>query len=251
VFGLQGKTAIVTGGSSGIGAAIVARFADEGATVFSLDIQQPTADRPDTWHVPCDVRSLQAVAAAVARVEQAAPSIDIVVANAGVHVPGSVADVDLDGFDMSLAVNVKGVFHTLRSVWPALQRQRAGVVTIMGSDQALIGKRDSAIYAATKGAVAQLAKCTALDWAPFNVRVNCVCPGAVETPAFASGVADFGRQYPGGRERILRGAVLGKVPLRRLGRPEEVAGLVAFLSSAEAAYITGALVSIDGGYVAQ
>jgi NAD(P)-dependent dehydrogenase (short-subunit alcohol dehydrogenase family) len=243
--------ALVTGGSSGIGEAIVTRLAADGATAYSLDLRAPADGASPGRHLDCDVTSLDSVDRAVREIADREGRLDVVVANAGVNLFGSVVDTSLEEFERTVAVNVRGVFNTLKCVLPILQAQRAGSVVLMGSDQALVGKRKSAVYAATKGAVAQLAKSTAIDCAEFGVRVNCVCPGVVETPAFASGLEEFAAEHLGGSASRLRDAVVNRVPLGRVGRPEEVAALVAFLASDEAAYITGALISIDGGYVAQ
>ena len=249
--GSAGPVAVVTGGSSGIGAAIVSRFADDGGTVYSLDVRAPEVGAARGHHVRCDVTSLESVARAVGEVVGREGRIDVAVANAGVNLFGSVVETTPEDFERTVAVNVRGVFNTLKCVLPVLQERRSGSVVVMASEQALVGKRSSAVYAATKGAVAQLAKSTAIDFAEFGVRVNCVCPGAVETPAFEGGVEEFAGTYLGGSAQRLRDAVVNRIPLRRLGRAEEVAALVAFLASDEAAYITGTLVSIDGGYVAQ
>ena len=245
------RVAVVTGGSSGIGAAIVARFAADGASAYSLDVRAPEDGARHGYDVRCDVTSLESVARAVGEVVEREGRVDVAVANAGVNLFGSVVDTSPEDFERTVAVNVRGVFNTLKCVLPILRDQRSGSVVVMGSEQALVGKRNSAVYAATKGAAAQLAKSTAIDYAEFGVRVNCVCPGAVATPAFESGVEEFAGTYLEGSAGRLRDALVNRIPLRRVGEAEEVAALVAFLASDEAAYITGTLVSIDGGYVAQ
>jgi NAD(P)-dependent dehydrogenase (short-subunit alcohol dehydrogenase family) len=246
------RVALVTGGSSGIGAAIVSRLVADGATAYSLDVRIPTDDVSRDRHVDCDVTSLESVAKAVGHIVEREGRVDVAVANAGVNLFGSVVETDLDAFERTVAVNVRGMFNTLKCVLPILQEQRSGSVVLMGSDQALVGKAKSAVYAATKGAAAQLAKSTAIDCAEYGVRVNCVCPGIIATPAFEAGLEEFAGDYlEGGSASRLRSAVVNRVPLRRVGRPEEVAALVAFLGSDEAGYITGAVISIDGGYVAQ
>ena len=132
-----------------------------------------------------------------------------------------------------------------------MREQRHGSIVLMGSDQSLIGKKKSAIYGATKGAIGQLTKSTALDYAEYGIRVNCVCPGAIDTPLCEGAIKNFTTKYTTESVESLLQKVQEKHPLNRLGKPEEVANVILFVCSNEASFITGSLISIDGGYVAQ
>lgn len=244
---------MVTGGSSGIGAATVSRFASEGARTYSLDVNTPewNVDQMVVQHIPCDVTHFEAVESAVDRVKKAEAKIDYLVASAGVNFMGSIEETGLDDFERIVAVNFRGVFYSLKCILPIMVTQKSGVIILIGSEQSIVGKRKSAVYGATKGAVAQLAKSTAIDYAEMGIRVNCVCPGVIETPAFEKGLKEFSSRYLDGDRKRLANVVKSRVPMKRIGQPEDVAALVAFLCSDEASFITGALISVDGGYVAQ
>ncbi|MEM1059727.1 MAG: SDR family oxidoreductase [Verrucomicrobiota bacterium] len=244
----QNKIAVVTGGAEGIGAATARRLAAEGAKVYVLDIQEP--DDSSLVYLPCDVRDYAQIQAAVARVREEAGRIDCLFANAGVHLLATLEEATLEDFENVLAINVKGVFYTLKAVMPVMREQRGGSVVLMGSDQAFIGKPRSSVYGLTKGATSQLAKSTALDYAEYGVRVNCICPGTIETPLVDRLVRRIG-ELTGQDEAAIVQSFHDGQPLGRMGKAEEIATVVCFLLSDENSFMTGSLIASDGGYVAQ
>jgi len=248
---LEGKRALITGGTSGIGAATAELFVQHGARVAIVgrDHQRGQALQRslNVDFVACDVTQAAAVSAMVQQVVQRLGSIDVLFNNAGIINFGSVVDAEIDEWDALMATNVRGVFLVSRAVLPHMIAARRGSIVNMGSNLGLVGTRGAAAYAASKGAIVQLTRAMALDHAGDGIRVNCVCPGTIETPLVAR--QRLGRTEEQERQAVER--IKQRFPLGRIGEPGEVASVVAFLASDLASFITGAMYSIDGGYTAQ
>ena len=226
--GLEGKRVVVTGGNSGIGAAAVARFREEGGRVFDL------SRHPSAGGIACDVGDLAQVQAAF---EQTGP-VDVVVSNAGVSFRHTALETTPDEWRQVLQTNLTGVFNVAQTAGRLMLQGDGGVIINVASTNALVGHPFYVDYNATKAALLALTRTLALEWAP-TVRVNAVCPGYVMTPMQEA-------EYT--PEMIA--AVNEKIPLRRHARPEEMAALFAFIASDEAAYMTGSVVVMDGGETA-
>src|SRR5919204_3741393 len=233
---LEGKRVVVTGGTSGIGAATSRRFVAEGARVVSVALPGEDPVEGLVAALEADVADGQAVAAAFAEIDSLLGGVDVLVANAGVSVRRPFLEASVDEWRRVLAVNLEGVF--LCAQHSARRMGEGGVILITASTNALVGHPLYAGYNASKAGVVALARTLALELAP-KVRVNCVCPGYVLTPMQEA-------EYT---PEMLR-AIDARIPLGRHARPEEVAALFAFLASDEAAYITGAAIPIDGGETA-
>ena len=244
--GLAGMTALVTGGSRGIGRAIVERLAADGAdvTFFYRDNAAAAeavvaAAQATGWKVAAeqlDIRDSAACAAAVERVADRAGRIDILVNNAGVTRDNPLAAFDDDDVAAVLATNVTGVFNMCRAIVPYMTSQRAGSIVNLSSVAGDKGGRGQTNYAASKGAINAFTRALAVELAPRKVRVNAVAPGVIETDMSAD-------------VRELAGdAVLARILLRRWGRPEEIADAVWFLAGAHSSYVTGQVLSVDGGF---
>ncbi|WP_394176726.1 SDR family NAD(P)-dependent oxidoreductase [Thalassotalea litorea] len=237
---------IVTGGSSGIGAAIVARFIDHGYHVYNLDIQPGKIGH----YIECDVSNFEQVQTAIKSIATQTEKIDVLISNAGRHLSATIEDTSEATFDALMALNVKGAFAATQAVIPVMKQQNQGVILYIASEQALVAKHNSFAYNLSKHALASMAKTTALDYAQFNIRANAICPGTIETPLYHQAI-DAYCQRSGADKQTVHQQEAALQPLGRLGQPEEVANYAVFLASQQAAFITGSLQVIDGGYTSQ
>ena len=250
-----GKGVIVTGGASGIGKATVERFLEEGAKVAIIDVSVESGEaalkelkkkgfRPLLF--VGDVTKSSDVKKMVREAKAKLGRVDILFNNAGILVEGTVEDVTEKDWDRIMAVNVKGVFLMSKEVVPIMLKQRKGVIVNNASCSGLVGDRNAIAYNTSKGAVVLMTKCLALDYAKKNIRVNCVCPGEIDTPMFRQEARS--RKMP---VEEYRKELCEYHPIGRLGVPSEVANAVLFLASDQASFITGAAFSVDGGYTCQ
>jgi len=251
----EGKAVIVTGGGSGIGKATAERFMEEGARVAILDISEKkgraaVADLKRKGYDPLlfvgDVSKSADVKRMVRSALKKLGRIDVVFNNAGILVEGTVEDVSEKDWDRIMEINVKGVFLVSKEVMPVMLRQKKGAIVNNASCSGLVGDRNAIAYNTSKGAVVLMTKCLALDYALKNIRVNCVCPGEIETPMFHQEARS--RNMPIDKYRKI---LCECHPIGRLGDPREVADAVLFLASDDASFITGTAFSVDGGYTCQ
>lgn len=232
---LQGEVAVVTGGSSGIGAAVVDRFRAEGATVVVVDLAE-SAD------VVCDVTDAVAVDAAFDGIAEAHGRIDVLVTSAGVAHVGTIETTTVEDIDRLHAVNVRGVFLCIRA---ALRHMgRGAAICNLASIAAVVGIPDRLAYSTSKGAVLAMTRSVATDLVDRGIRCNSISPARVHTPFVDRFLAD---NYPG-REAEMFDALAATQPVGRMAEPSEVAALAAYLCSDEAAFVTGSDHLIDGGF---
>lgn len=244
------KVVLITGAGSGIGRATALQFAKRGARVV---INERIPDRGqetlalvkevggDGIVVQADVTRSVEVEKMVKTAMATFKRIDILVNNAGVIIPGSVDNLSEEDFDKAMLVNVKGVFLVAKHVIPEMRKAGGGVIVNIGSVAAFKGFPNRSVYCASKGAVVSLTKAMAMDYIKENIRVNCVCPGTIYTPALEE------RMKATPDPKAAMADFVARQPLGRLGTDEEIARAVLFAAWEEAAYMTGSAIVIDGG----
>lgn len=252
MFSLQNKTAVITGGGSGIGRAISMLFAQQGAQVFVLDMDEKNANATveeinskngTATFIRCNVGSASEVAEVFREIASATKSIDILVNNAGIAHIGTVETTNEEDLDRLFAVNVKGVFNLTKNVIP-LMKEKGGSILNMASIASTVGIPDRFAYSMTKGAVVSMTLSIAKDYLKHNIRCNCISPARVHTP-FVDGF--LAKNYPGKEEEMFK-KLSATQPIGRMARPEEIAYLALYLCSDEASFITGCDYPIDGGF---
>jgi 2-keto-3-deoxy-L-fuconate dehydrogenase len=252
MFRLDNKTAIITGGGSGIGKAIAEIFAQQGAYVFILDMDEQGAGNVTKAILDkgfkavfkkCDVSQQSVVKEVIGAIMAEAGAINILVNNAGISHIGTAESTPEADFDRLLSVNVKGVYNVLHSVIPHM-KNGGGVILNMASIASIVGIPDRFAYSMTKGAVNGMTLSVAKDYLAHNIRCNCISPARVHTP-FVDGF--LSKTYPG-REKEMFEKLSKTQPIGRMGKPEEVGYLALYLCSDEASFITGCDYPIDGGF---
>ncbi len=247
---LAGKYAVVTGGGSGIGRATAVRLAGEGAHVTVFEARPEAGEETATEIraaggaaavLACDVSRTDEMRAAFASLER----LDLLVNNAGIASVGSVLTTSAEELDRIYAVNVKGVYHGMHFGVPLMMRAGGGAIVNVASTASKIAIPDRFAYGMSKGAVLTMTLSAARDLLAQKIRCNCVCPARVHTP-FVDGY--LAKNYPG-KEKEMFAQLSEAQPIGRMGQPEEVAGLIAFLCSDEAAFVTGSAYDIDGGTI--
>jgi NAD(P)-dependent dehydrogenase (short-subunit alcohol dehydrogenase family) len=253
MFSLQNKIALVTGAGSGIGAAIAETFARAGAFVYVTDRDEKggatTAERirelgGQAEFIALDVAKEEDCARAAQQAHSQHGRLDVLVNNAGIGHVGTMLQTTGADLDRLFAVNVRGVFNVSKAFLPGMIARKQGAIVNLASIGGIVGVRDRLAYCTTKFAVVGLTKSMALDHASEGVRINCICPGRVETPFVAARL----KEYPDPRKAYEEMAATQAIG--RMGKPEEIAAAALYLASDEAAFVTGTALLIDGGWSA-
>jgi 2-hydroxycyclohexanecarboxyl-CoA dehydrogenase len=231
--GLRNKVVIVTGGASGIGAAVCERFRDEGAQVAVFDLQS----KPYT----VDISNLSQVTEAVAAVERDLGPVDVLVNNAGWDKAAPFLETDVALWQKIVAINLMGPIHMHHAVLKGMKARGKGRIVNVASDAGRVGSSGESVYSACKGGIIAFTKTMAREMASRQININCVCPGPTDTALFR----DFAGE--GERGEKLKAALTRAIPFGRLGKPEDLPGAICFLASDDAAFITGQVLSVSGG----
>jgi 3-oxoacyl-[acyl-carrier protein] reductase len=246
----EGKGVIVTGGGRGIGRATVARFASEGAAVVLTDRDREAAEAAakeisketgaTVFPFIGDVSIKSDDEATIQFALEKMGGVDVLVNNAGIYYEEPLEEITEERWDETMNVDLKGTFLMCQAIVPYFKEKRSGIIVNMASTNGIAGEIHYAHYNAAKGGVVLLTKTLAIELGPCNIRVNCVCPGYIVT----EGTQDMDS------DEFVQDYIDNKIPLRRLGRPEEVASVIAFLASDDASFVHGDSILIDGGQLA-
>jgi 3-hydroxybutyrate dehydrogenase len=259
---LKGKTALVTGSTSGIGLGIATRLAAEGANIVlngfgeRVDIERVSRELKTNYQVnatydAADMTKPDQIAAMVARAVAQFGAVDVLVNNAGIQHVAPVDEFPLDKWDAIIAINLSSSFHTVRAALPAMKAKGWGRIVNIASAHALVASPFKSAYVAAKHGIAGFTKTVALEVAERGITVNAICPGYVLTPLVEKQIPDTAKARGISEEAVKREVLLAAQPTKRFVGVGEVAALTAFLCSPQAASITGALLPVDGGWTAQ
>jgi len=259
---LKGKTALVTGSTSGIGLGIATRLAAEGANIVlngfgdaslieKLKKELTGKNGVKVAYDPADMTKPGEIAAMVQKAIAEFGAVDILVNNAGIQHVAPVEEFPLEKWDAIIAINLSSSFHTVRAALPAMKKKRWGRIINIASAHALVASPFKAAYVAAKHGIAGFTKTVALETAEHGITANAICPGYVLTPLVEKQIPDTARARGISEEAVKRDVLLAAQPTKKFVGIDEVAGLAAYLCVAEAASITGAILSIDGGWSAQ
>jgi 2-keto-3-deoxy-L-fuconate dehydrogenase len=252
-FNLTGKTAVITGGGSGIGRAIAELFAQQGAAVFILELNKEAAEEAvktigsaggKAQAIACNVADQKEVVGVFSSIIEGKAKVDVLVNCAGIAHIGNLENTSEADFDKVFNVNVKGVYNCMQAVI-AKMKEQGGVILNIASVASSVGIADRFAYSMSKGAVLTMTLSVAKDYLKHNVRCNCISPARVHTP-FVDGFIQ--KNYPG-KEKEMFDKLSASQPIGRMGKPEEVATLALYLCSDEAAFVTGSDYPIDGGFI--
>jgi NAD(P)-dependent dehydrogenase (short-subunit alcohol dehydrogenase family) len=248
---LKGKRAFITGGASGLGLAMANRFVEEGAKVVIADINgkeaAEVAAKGGFGYVTGDVSKLSDAKRMVDEALAQLGGMEILVNNAGIETTGSVTSCDDDEWERQIGINLNGTYRISRFAIPAMIASGGGSVINISSVGGLVAVKEYSAYGASKAAILQLTKSMCADYAEHNIRVNCLCPGPIDTPLLQRACEKLGGEHP----EAIRNLYASFTIMKRLGLPQEVANAALFLASDEASYITGVALPVDGGFVAQ
>lgn len=243
MFRLDGHAALVTGAAGGLGLAIADCLAEQGARVYGTSrdpvVARQIAERYQTAPVVMDSLDVDGLRRAIEQVYEASESLDLLCNNAGINIPQAATEVDVESWDLVLRTNVTGVFFVQQAIARLWIRDGvAGRIVNVSSQAGAVAIEERASYGSSKAALSHLTRVLALEWAPFGIRVNAVAPTFIRTKLIESTLSQPGREE----------SLISRIPMGRLGVPEEVASGVLYLLSDEASLVTGHVLSIDGGY---
>lgn len=243
------KIAVISGGSSGIGRACIDKLISGNYFVYNLDIKdiQTTYDSQLYKWINADVSKQEQISQAVNQIINKNQKIDLLVVSAGLHLSANIENTNDNDLINVVNINLFGAFWLIKAVIPHMKQNNYGNIVTIGSDQSSIVKPNSTVYGMTKAALASLSKSVALDYAKYNIRVNCIAAGTIDTPLYRKAIENYANKTGISLEQIEMEEA-NQQPLGRIGKPEEIANLVYFIAEDTAGFMTGAVIPIDGGY---
>ncbi len=245
------KSLIITGGASGIAKDTIQYLSTKLKHIYIIDKKDIDLNISNTTFFKCDISKYDQVKKTINHIKNISKNdISFLFSCAGIIEFGTIEESSLELIDLVIDTNVKGTIYILKEVIPIMKENNFGKIVLMGSDQSFIGKRGMSIYGASKGAIAQITKSTALDFAKNNISVNCICPGTIETEKYFE-ILNKKAEILNKDKQLIHQISEKLQPLGRNGQPREISNLVEFLLSDKSDFITGSLISIDGGYTSQ
>ncbi len=244
---LKDKICIVVGSASGIGKATLENFILEGAIVYAIDKKNIENTKAKGKYI-CDIRDYDKLEKVIHDIYNLEGKIDVVFNIVGINCIGTVESTSINKFKEVIDVNLMGNINILKIVLPIMKKQLSGSIILPGSDQSYIAKTDSCAYGVSKSAISGLTKSVALDYAKYNIRINSICPGPVNTPMYNNNIDYILKNYDeyNDRDELLK-ILADRQPMNRIAEPSEIANLVTFLAWDKASFMTGSEVKIDGG----
>lgn len=237
----EGRVAVVTGGSRGIGAAVIASIIEEGGRGVALDLSEPDEPQAGARYIRADVTDRSSLEAAYEDIDDNEGRVDVLVNNAGYQRVGRTEEYDPEQWRKVVDVHLFGMFHNSALAIPRMRAQGGGAIVSVASTASIVGLPGRGPYSAAKGAIAALTRSMAVELAPSNIRVNAISPGSTLTGLVQQGLDDG----------TISDDIKNEIPMRRLADPSEIAQAIRFLASDEASYVTGATLVVDGGWTIQ
>ncbi len=243
------QVVVVSGGSSGIGLSCVKKFLSEECIVYNLDIVNNDITNSNYKYIKTDVCNSEEIRQSIKQIISESKQINNIVVSAGKHLSATIENTSDEDLMHILHLNLLGAFWFIQAVIPHMKEQNGGAIVTIGSDQCTIAKNSSSAYGMTKAALGSLTKSTALDYARYNIRVNCIGAGTIDTPLYRNAINRYSKKSGISLPEIEKEEAMMQ-PIGRVGNPDEVAELAYFLTREEASFMTGGVIPFDGGYTA-
>lgn len=244
------RVVVVSGGSSGIGLSCIKKFLSNDHIVYNLDVVNNDITNSNYKYLKTDVCNSEEVRQSIKKIISESKHINSIVVSAGKHLSATIENTSDEDLMHILHLNLLGAFWFIQAVIPYMKEQNGGAIVTIGSDQCTIAKKNSSAYGMTKAALGSLTKSTALDYAKYNIRVNCIGAGTIDTPLYRNAITKYSKKSGIPLSKIEKEEAMMQ-PLGRVGNPDEVAELAYFLTKDEMSFMTGGIIPLDGGYSAR
>ena len=244
------RVAVISGGSSGIGLSCINKFLQNNYLVYNLDIVENNVSHENYRYIKTNVCNSTEIKQSIEQVIRENKTINTLIVSAGKHLSATIETTNDQQLMELINLNMLGAFWLIQATIPHMKSQNSGTIITIGSDQSTIAKHSSSVYGMTKAALASLTKSTAIDYAKFNIRANCIGAGTIDTPLYRIAITKYSEKSGIPLSQIEQEEAMLQ-PIGRIGKPAEVAELAYFLAQDSVSFITGAIIPIDGGYIAR